>query len=149
MYCIGSSDMMLPLLPFPSLHFADTLLSKTLLTPNTQRSKVEDVRLAMVYNTSDLLDTLLDGYDKKLRPNFGGNWTSLNTLPLRWTQVDTKTSPQPLGQDQSLNCPKTFMTFKTRVYRSTPDWSTTASRPVRSGRPKTTEDQVYRSSNTD
>ncbi len=55
-----------------SVHYVDTMLSKTLVTQNSKQSKVEDARLAMVYNTSDLLDTLLDGYDKKLRPNFGG-----------------------------------------------------------------------------
>ena len=34
--------------------------------------KKEGRRLEMVYNTTDLLDRLLDGYDRKLRPNFGG-----------------------------------------------------------------------------
>ena len=38
----------------------------------SQKQKAE-----MVYNTTELLDRLLMGYDKKLRPGFGGRCASL------------------------------------------------------------------------
>ncbi len=37
-------------------------------------------RAEMVYNTTELLDRLLMGYDKKLRPGFGGKLSNVTLL---------------------------------------------------------------------
>ena len=44
-----------------------------------------NIRKEMVYNTTELLDGLLMGYDKKLRPGFGGMYFlsyTRKTVPL-------------------------------------------------------------------